>query len=84
MCNTVKISNWDLLWGDNPTIEDLKQGYQELIDGVVITCTVHFTDGTSQSTDLEVGTVITTAKEAGFDDAGDADAEYVFFTFERK
>lgn len=82
MCNSVKISNCDLLWGDNPTIEDLKQGYQELIDGVVITCTVHFTDGTSQSTDLEVGTVIATAKEAGFDDAGDA--ENVFFTFERK
>lgn len=84
MCNVVKISDYNLLWGENRTIADLKQGYQELIDGVVITCTVHFTDGTSQSTDLEVGTVIVSAKEAGFADAGDADAEQVLFTFERK
>ncbi len=84
MCNEVKISDYNLIWGENRTSEDLQQGYQELIDGLVITCTVHFTDGTYQSADLEVGTVVTTAKEAGFDDAGDADTEQVLFIFERK
>lgn len=84
MCNEVRLSDFDLIWGENRTMEDLKKGYQELIDGVVITCTVHFEDGTSKATELEVGTVLTTAKEAGFENETDPDAEDVFFTFERK
>lgn len=85
MCNDeIKLSDKDLLWGDNPSGENLKKGYEELIGGVVITCTVNFKDKTTQSTDLEVGTVLTTAKEAGFDYEVGSDEEVVLFTFERK
>lgn len=85
MCRDgVILSNLDLIWGEDRTLEELKKGYQELIDGVVVTCTVNFSDGTSQTAELETGTILTTAREAGIANAVDPGAEDVFFTFERK
>lgn len=83
MCNEVMISDMNLIWGEDSTKEDWVKGYQELVEGTIITCTVHFEDGTSQIAELEAGTVLTTAEEAGFDRPEDADVEEVYFTFER-
>lgn len=82
--DNLTLSDIDLIWGEDRTLEELKKGYQELIDGVVITCTVNFSDGTSETAELEVGTILATAREAGIANALDPDAEDVFFTFERK
>lgn len=84
MCRDgIALSDFDLIWGEDHTLEEMKKGYQELIDGVVITCTVNFSDGTSETAELEAGTILTTARELGRENAVDPDEEDVFFTFER-
>lgn len=83
MCNEAMISDMNLIWGEDSTKEDWLKGYQELVEGTFITCMVHFEDGTSHIAKLKAGTVLTTAKEAGFDRPEDADVEEVYFTLER-
>lgn len=85
MCRDgIALSDFDLIWGEDRTLEEMKKGYQELIDGVVITCTVNFSDGTSETAELEPGTILTTARELNLENAVEPDEEDVFFTFERK
>lgn len=82
-CDVV-ISDVDLIWGENRSKEDQRDGYQELIDGVVIRCTVHFTDGSTETVELEAGTTLATPRKLGILNAVAPDSEDVFFTFERK
>lgn len=74
----IKFSDPDLPQRENKSDEDVKKVFDELFGDVMITCTVHFTDGTSETIEIEPGVVITTAMKDG--------EEYrdVILTFERK
>lgn len=74
----------DAVFGDGKNVEKRCAAMQKLIDGLSVTCTVHFTDGTEQTAQLEVNAVMGTAKELGIENAVDPDAKDVFFIFERK
>ena len=66
-------------------LESFNSGLQKLLDNTVITCTVWYTDNTSQSVDIKVGSRIMTYREAGEPEAsvkGDPDEETVYITFE--
>lgn len=80
----VALSSMDLIWGEDSTVQDRQKGYQELIDGVVITCTINFSDGTHDTAQLVAGTLLATPRDAGIDGAVYPDEEDVFFTFERQ
>lgn len=74
----IKFSDPDLPQSENKSDEDVKKVFDELFGDVMITCTVHFTDGTSETIEIEPGVVVTTAMKNG--------EEYrdVALTFERK
>ena len=74
----IKFSDPDLPQRENKSDEDVKKVFDELFGDVMITCTVHFTDGTSETIEIEPGVVITTDMKNG--------EEYrdVALTFERK
>ena len=44
-----------LIWGEEITYGDESNGINKLLDHTVITCTVHYADGTEQSADIQVG-----------------------------
>lgn len=74
----IKFSDPDLPQSENKPDEDVKKVFDELFGDVMITCTVHFTDGTSETIEIEPGVIVTTATKNG--------EEYrdVILTFERK
>lgn len=74
----IKFSDPDLPQSENQSDEDVKKVFDELFGDVMITCTVHFTDGTSETIEIEPGVIVTTATKNG--------EEYrdVILTFERK
>lgn len=74
----IKFSDPDLPQSENKSDEDVKKVFDELFGDVMITCTVHFTDGTSETIEIEPGVIVTTATKNG--------EEYreVNLTFERK
>lgn len=77
----------ELIWGEGRTLEEESEGINRMLDGTVITCTAHYTDGTSQSVDIEVGCRVMTYEEAG-EPGGEGeipgDTEEVFIVFEVK
>lgn len=91
ICNEC-YDSWDiqaLIWGEGgaaKTLEEMSEGINRMLDGVVITCTAYYADGTSQSVEIEVGSSVMTYGEAGEDaDSGiPQDEEGVFITFEVK
>ena len=74
----IMFSDLDLLWRENKSDEDVEKVFDELFGDVMITCTLHFMDGTSEQIEIEPGVIITTAMKNG--------EEYrdVILTFERK
>lgn len=54
-----------LIWKDGRTNEEFLHGVEKMLDDTVITCTVNYTDNTSQSADIKVGGRMMTRKEAG-------------------
>lgn len=74
----IMFSDLDLLQREDKSDEDVKKIFDELFGNVLITCTIHFTDGTSESIEIEPGVIVTTAIKNG--------EEYrdVILTFERK
>ncbi len=42
-------------WKTDATLQELLESRREVFDGIVITCEVHFQDGTSQSREIELG-----------------------------
>lgn len=73
----------DAVFGGGKDVEKRCAAMQKLIDGLSVTCTVYFADGTEQTAQLEINAVMGTAKELGIENAVDPDAEDVFFVFER-
>ena len=74
----IKFSDPDLPQRENKSDEDVEKVFDELFGDVMITCTLHFMDGTSEQIEIEPGVIITTAMKNG--------EEYrdVILTFERK
>lgn len=56
----------DFISAEDPTIQDLEKHYQELLDGVVITCGVNFDDGTTETVDMKMGCAIDDNKNHKF------------------
>lgn len=54
-----------LLWDSNGREKEFNEGTQKMLDGTIITCTVNYTDNTSQSADIRVDSCLMTKKEAG-------------------
>lgn len=71
------------IFGDGKDVEKRCAAMQKLIDGLGVTCTVHFTDGTEQTTRLLIRATMGTARELGVENAVNPDEEDVFFLFER-
>lgn len=74
----IKFSDLDLLWRENKSDEDVEKVFDELFGDVMITCTLHFTDGTSETIEVEPGVIVTTVMK-NRDEYRD-----VVLTFERK
>lgn len=78
---------FDLIWNDANDPEQENEGISRLLSGTVITCTAYYTDGTSQSVDIAVGSCVMTYEEAG-EVCGEGeippDTRRVFITFEVK
>ena len=55
---------------------------QGMLDHTVVTCTVHYKDGTSQTADVLVSSRIMTCAEAGAEVKEDPNREEIFITFE--
>jgi len=71
-----------MIWGEGNSLEEMNQGMQRLFDNTVITCTVYYTDGTSQSADVLVNSKVMACAEAGAEVEEDPDREEIFITFE--
>lgn len=66
-CNVLPDSSdiSQLIWKEGATEEDQLQAMQKMLDQTTITCTVNYTDQTSQSVDIKVGSRLMTRREAG-------------------
>lgn len=84
ICNALsgKQEEQQLIWGEGKSLEEMNRGIQAMFDDTVITCTVHYKDGTSQTADILVNSRIMTCAEAGAEAKGDPDREEIFITFE--
>lgn len=83
ICNEVQMTPEDIdtLWAEERVLEDEAAVYNKLFDGVVITCTIHYTDGTSQNAQITVGSKVMTYAEAG-QQSEHPELEDSFLTFE--
>ena len=67
----------NLLWGEGATATDDSNGINKLLDHTIITCTVHYADGTEQSANIQVGSRVM------MEDIGDGEmGEMSVITFE--
>ncbi|MGN0342672.1 MAG: hypothetical protein ACI4DO_07750 [Roseburia sp.] len=81
-----------VVWsGNEENYEEEARIYDELLEGVEITCTAHFTDGTSASQVITAGGQVMTFAEAGMCQEGEiyntgesGDTKGAFFIFELK
>lgn len=83
ICNNRSVSEdiFDALWGDGKSLEDMNQGMQQMLDNTVITCTVEYSDHTSQAVDIRVGSKIMSCAEAGEEPKYEGE-QSVYVTFE--
>lgn len=72
-----------MIFGDS-TLENKNLGIRNMLDNTIITCTVHYADGTSKSADVLVNSCIMTCAEAGAEIKDDPNREEIFITFELK
>lgn len=84
ICNELsgKTELCELIWGEGNSLEEINQGMQGMLDHTVITCTVQYQDGTTQSADILVNSRIMTCEEAGAEAKEDPNREEIFITFE--
>lgn len=59
------------MWGDNTTKENLADGYTKMLQDVIITCTVHYVDGTSEESKIGISGKVMTWAEAGYPETVD-------------
>ena len=84
ICNELsgKQEERQLIWGEGNSLEEVNRGMQAMFDDTVITCTVLYKDGTSQTANVLVNSRIMTCAEAGAEVKEDPDREEIFITFE--
>lgn len=70
------------IWGEGNSLEEVNRGMQGMLDNTIITCTVQYEDGTTQSADILVTSRIMTCAEAGAEVKEDPNREEIFITFE--
>lgn len=83
ICNNRSVSKevFDALWGEGKSLEDMNHGIQQMLDNTVITCTVQYSDQTSQTVTIKVGSKVMSCAEAGEESKYEGE-ESVYFTFE--
>lgn len=83
ICNNRSVSKdvFDSIWGEGKSLEDMNNGMQQMLDNTVITCTVQYSDNTSQSVDINVNSRIMSCAEAGEEPKYEGEKS-VYFTFE--
>ncbi|MBD5474503.1 MAG: hypothetical protein HDR17_00720 [Lachnospiraceae bacterium] len=83
ICNNRSVSKdiYDAIWGDGKSLEEMNSGMQQMLDNTVITCTVQYSDNTSQSVDINVNSRIMSCVEAGEEPKYEGERS-VYFTFE--
>lgn len=83
ICNNRSVSRdvFDSIWGEGKSLEDMNNGMQQMLDNTVITCTVQYSDNTSQSVDINVNSRIMSCVEAGEEPKYEGEKS-VYFTFE--
>lgn len=72
-----------LIFGDT-SLDDKNTGIQRMLDNTIITCIVHYTDGTDKAVDIHVNSCIMTRAEAGMKIKDDPNRKEIFITFELK
>lgn len=83
ICNNRPVSKevFDALWGEGKSLEDMNHGIQQMLDNTVITCTVQYSDQTSQTVTIKVGSKVMSCAEAGEEPKYEGE-ESVYVTFE--
>lgn len=83
ICNNRSVSKevFDALWGEGKSLEDMNHGIQQMLDNTVITCTVQYSDQTSQTVTIKVGSKVMSCAEAGEESKYEGE-ESVYVTFE--
>lgn len=77
ICNETDL-DWNSFFGEGKTLEDRVNGIDKMMKDVVITCTVHYTDGTSSDAFITVGGGIITPEVTGIPEK---DKPYAGFRF---
>lgn len=71
----------EVVFGEEQSLEKLLEAYSRIVDGVVITCQVTYTDGTTSSRNIVVGSTIMTHEQAG-EISETPDEKDAYFTYE--
>lgn len=84
ICNALsgRQAEQQLIWGEGKSLEEMNRGMQAMFDNTVVTCTVYYKDGTSQTADILVNSCIMTCAEAGAEVKEDPNREEIFITYE--
>lgn len=84
LCNVVRMtqSDKDNIFGKTDILQDKISAFNKMLEGVEITCTIQYNDGTSEDALIKVGSKVMTYREACGDTSPKADAESVFIMFE--
>lgn len=84
LCNEVKMtkSDQDDLFAEPDNLQIKADAFNKMLEGVEITCTIQYNDGTSEDAMIKVGSKVMTYREACGDTSPKADAESVFIMFE--
>lgn len=64
ICNETLIP-WEAVFEESNTLEDQVKSYEEIVKDVLITCTVHYTDGSSEEAIISVGGGVVTPEPTG-------------------
>lgn len=83
ICNNRSVTKdiYDAIWEEGRSLEEMNGGMQQVLDNTVITCTVQYSDNTSQSVDINVNSKVMSCVEAG-DEPNYEGEMALYFTFE--
>lgn len=83
ICNNRSVSKdvYDAIWEEGRSLEEMNGGMQQVLDNTVITCTVQYSDNTSQSVDINVNSRVMSCVEAGEEPKYEGERS-VYFAFE--
>ena len=77
ICNETTLP-WETLYGKSNTLEDRVHAIEEMMKDVVITCTVQYTDGTTDEGTITIGGAIVTPEPIGIPEKDQAYAGFEF------